>query len=336
MARLTAPGNFLLLGEYAVLEEGGLGVAVALERRLEITVRGAPSLTITGTTGRERYVWPPGSSGSLIDNVVSACEEEVKPTTRVVRELQLHFDIDSSRFHEKDRGKSGYGSSAAVATGLSFALLRSAGFGTRGLVAATFRAALGAHRRFQGGRGSGYDIAATLHGGVTLFSGGATPSVTHLSVDWLPPLALFSGERPVRTSDAIGRYLRWRRLHSQSAAHFLSESNRCVEGFAASASWEEAATWFEACRDLGVWLGTQIGVAAEIAPPVPADFLLWKAVGAGNELGVLCLASPSARAGSPPGEGSALSETSSSALRRVEIAETGVNWIEAEETDELE
>ncbi|HTH13468.1 MAG TPA: hypothetical protein VMB23_03670, partial [Spirochaetia bacterium] len=36
--RLTVPGNLLLAGEYAVLEEGGLGAALAVEPRLTVTV----------------------------------------------------------------------------------------------------------------------------------------------------------------------------------------------------------------------------------------------------------------------------------------------------------
>ena len=46
--RLTVPGNLLLAGEYAVLEEGGLGAALAVEPRLTVTVFPAERWEIVG------------------------------------------------------------------------------------------------------------------------------------------------------------------------------------------------------------------------------------------------------------------------------------------------
>jgi phosphomevalonate kinase len=315
MAQITLPGNLLLLGEYAVLEEGGLGIAVAIEHRISISVRAAESLAMTGTTGKERFRWTDGSEHTLLGCLVEACRREIGRDDWSPGALPLRLDIDSSPFYDRDRGKSGFGSSAAVAVGVAYALLRASGVGGRQLLPAVYRVALGAHREFQGGRGSGYDIAASLYGGISLFSGGRVPSASPVELSWLPSLALFAGAAPVRTADSVGKYARWKRQHKESAAHFLSESNRCVSGFAASKSWEEASTWFTACRDLSVWLGVQIGVPAEIAPPGMIDSSATKAVGAGNELGVALLA----RSGNPLASG---------AVRYVEVAATGLNWVE--------
>ena len=48
MPVLSAPANLLLLGEYAVLEEGGLGLALAVERRARITVEPSDGLEVLG------------------------------------------------------------------------------------------------------------------------------------------------------------------------------------------------------------------------------------------------------------------------------------------------
>jgi phosphomevalonate kinase len=180
----------------------------------------------------------------------------------------------------------GYGSSAAVAVAASGTLLALAGLRGDELVAAVSRAALSAHRSFQGGRGSGYDVAASLHGGIGLFRGGEVPSWAPLALEWLSPLYLFKGQAPVATPGAVARYQDWKRSDAAAAADFLAASNKAVAGFARARGWDEAAAWFEAARALGLDLGRAIGVSAELGPPAGAAGLC-KAVGAGNELGVL-------------------------------------------------
>ena len=72
---VTVPGNLLLLGEYAVLERGGLGIALAPERRLTITVRPSLRLRIVGTWRGKTVEWDErGFSGEgLLDAIVQTC-----------------------------------------------------------------------------------------------------------------------------------------------------------------------------------------------------------------------------------------------------------------------
>jgi phosphomevalonate kinase len=199
------------------------------------------------------------------------------------------IEVDSSAFFFAGR-KAGYGSSAAAAVAICWALLAlTEGAPPKG--AGVLEAARAAHRRAQGGKGSGYDVLASFHGGVGLFTGGRHPSWQPLELPWLEPLYLFHGERSLSTPGAIERYFDWRRREPGQAKRFLEESNRQVQGFTRAASRQEALGCLRRCRELSLRLGEAIGVPAELAPPgggrderVPAEDC--KALGAGNELGL--------------------------------------------------
>jgi phosphomevalonate kinase len=276
--RLSVPANLLLLGEYAVTEPGGLGIALAIEPRVSAISAPAGSPLLVGLSERGEARWP-GAQAGLLEAVAQAVLAHLRE--RGIRELPAVEVVVDSRLLPK-----GYGSSAAVAVAVSAALLSRAGLEGGDLAAACSHAALVAHRSFQGGRGSGYDVAASLNGGIGLFEGGREPSWTPLSLDWLVPLSLFRGKAPVLTSDAVARYQEWKRRDPAAASDFLAASNRAVAGFARAGGWEKGVPWLEAARALGLELGRAIGVSAEIKPPGAAAGLC-KAVGAGNELGVL-------------------------------------------------
>ncbi len=281
LARLSVPGNLLLLGEYAVVEPGGLGIALAIEPRVSATARGAAAAALIGIGSGGETRWP-GDGGllSAVADAVAALLEKRGMGRLPAAEVR----IDSRSLRK------GYGSSAAVAVAASAMLLALAGLKGDDLVAATSHAALTAHRAFQGGRGSGYDVAASLRGGVGLFEGGEEPSWTILPLDWIGPLAVFGGRSAVATAGAVATYQEWKRRDPAAASDFLAASNRAVAGFASAPGWAEAEAWFEAARALGLELGRAIGVSAEIRPPDAwggGRGRLYKAVGAGNELGVL-------------------------------------------------
>lgn len=275
---VSTPANLLLLGEYAVTEPGGLGIALAIEPRVAALSVPAGKTSIVGVSqgGEARWL---GAGAGLLERVVEAVESVLR-ARGVVGLPAAAIRVDSSPLPK------GYGSSAAVAVAASAMLLSLAGLRGDDLVQAVAHAALSAHRAFQGGRGSGYDVAASLHGGVGLFEGGEEPAWTPLALDWIGPLCLFQGEAPVVTSGAVARYQDWKRSDPAAASRFLAASNRAVAGFARARGWDEGAAWFEAARALGLELGRAIGVSAEVRPPAAASGLC-KAVGAGNELGVL-------------------------------------------------
>ena len=286
---LSAPGNLLVAGEYAVLEEGGLGLAVAIEPLVTLWARAAGELLVTGVLGDGSTVWTPHArgQGGLIDTVVAAvCGDRDLPA--------LEIRVDSSLFF---RGaKLGYGSSAAVCAALTAALLWGT-TGDRPTAEVVLPRALEGHRAFQGG-GSGYDVAASVHGGTGLFRGGRQPVWEPLSVSWLADARVFRGTNPVRTPGATARYRAWREREPAQARAFLARSNALVEALSRARSPEAARETLEECARAGVELGERIGVSAVLRPPpaVTPDGWLWKALGAGNEVGLLLPRAPGAPA----------------------------------------
>lgn len=268
--RLTAPGNLLLLGEYAVVEAGGLGIAMAAGPRLTVSVGAGRELTVTGTWGEHTVIWP-GPGSELLGAVIA---QFPAPGSADVR-------VDSASFFAAG-DKRGFGSSAAVAVGLTAALRAAAGLPADR--EGVFATALRAHREFQGGRGSGYDVAASTYGGIGLFRGGSEPRWTALELPWLPPFGVVAAGGPVRTPGAIARYRRWKDEQPEAAAAFLERSNGAVAEFAGAGGWTSACRAFERCRELGLELGEAIGVSAEVSFP-PGT--VGKAVGAGAELAVV-------------------------------------------------
>jgi phosphomevalonate kinase len=292
---LTVPGNLLLLGEYAILEEGGLGLAMAVEPRVSLDALPAADLRVEGT-------WPGGSGETpLTSSAVSVVAGYLG------RACTGSFRIDSTELFSADGRKTGLGSSAAVSVALVCGLLCLAGRhgAARGPEAAAL--AVRAHRLAQGGRGSGYDVLASFHGGSGVFRGGAAPS-------WEPRLlppgiepCLFPGPGPVSTGEAVKRYGEWKAADPGAAQNFLRDSNDAILSFLGSESEEDSLRWFGRCRQIGIELGNAIGVPAELAVPPGLDGRWCKAVGAGNELGV-CL------------------RLGKGACRPVRRAETGAAW----------
>lgn len=286
---LTVPGNLLLLGEYAVLEPGGLGIAVAIEKRVELKVEAAEELTVVGVNGQGAVNWKSSDSGSpsLAGEVIRAAAREL--ASRGYGDApRLSLRIDSSALFGADGKKIGLGSSAAVAVGIAYSLLSRAGLDGARLVESTFRAALEGHRGFQGGRGSGYDVAASLYGGYGLFTGGTMPSVERLELDWMPAFSLARGPEPVDTAQAIRRYEEWKRLSPETAKGFVAASNEIVRGFAAAKDWNEASSRLREAAQLATRLGKSIGVPVRLDGPRDriGDFegRVAKALGAGDEL----------------------------------------------------
>jgi hypothetical protein len=175
-----------------------------------------------------------------------------------------------------------------------------------------FDLAVRAHRAAQGGRGSGYDVAASWFGGLGLFRGGSSPEFERVEADWLPPLSLYETGAPASTAHAISRYAAWKTAHPEAAREFLCRSNGLISALLRRRSWREAEPVARELADTARELGRNIGVSAEIRigretpvavagsgangpddrPPAAAPRphrdmpMLCKAVGAGAELAV--------------------------------------------------
>lgn len=289
--RLSVPGNLLLAGEYAVLEEGGLGAALAVEPRLTVTVKPQDRWELVGRWRGGGEQWDPESGVSppfaglvflrALELLEGRGDERGRRWSTLTRPARV--EIDSSEFFDAQGRKLGYGSSAALAAGLTAALAQLGGRDSD-----VHPIAVAAHRHAQGGAGSGYDVTASWFGGWGLFVGGLTPRWEPADATRLPPLALFPGPELVRTVSSIALYRQWKTAHPREARDFLDASNAAVRALVFSATRADAlAAWSEA-RTLGVDLGQRIGSEARLEPPLelPPDTFV-KALGAGNETGLV-------------------------------------------------
>jgi len=153
----SAPGKLILTGEYAVLG-GAPAIVVAVDRRAIA----------------QRNATPRGSSPFLlaVADEIAARRGAADPAAHAA----LEISVDSTAFYHR-LTKLGLGSSAAVTVAATALALGTVDHEE------VLAVALAAHARAQGARGargSGADIAASVHGGTIVFSladaaGGAAP-----------------------------------------------------------------------------------------------------------------------------------------------------------------
>lgn len=165
----SAPGKAVLSGEYAVLR-GAPAISMAVDRRatvrLAITEDDFHRVSMPGlAAGSWRFAaahagaieWldePPRGGAGLVEQAWRSCAD-LPPAS-------LSIAIDTREFFDPQSGsKLGLGSSAASMTALVAALCQhNPRAGDAGSLAAR------AHRAWQGGLGSGVDVATSVHGGV--------------------------------------------------------------------------------------------------------------------------------------------------------------------------
>ena len=135
----TAPGKIVLAGEYAVLWDAP-AICMAVNRRAKATV--------ADSSDGECHVRTPGFESDERFAVVDAVGGGERPACEI--------ELDTTAFSERGR-KTGIGSSAAVTVALTAAVGNSTD---------VYKDALEAHARLQGGKGSGVDVAAAVHGGL--------------------------------------------------------------------------------------------------------------------------------------------------------------------------
>ncbi|MGB0591704.1 MAG: hypothetical protein ACPGU1_18665 [Myxococcota bacterium] len=182
----SAPGKLMLAGEYAVV--GGHGTALSTSLSLRATV----SYEEGGDGWRV-------SSSAL--NLLESPLEAVPVLRAAAASLGSQLPASGHLIVESELGsgpnKPGFGSSAAVGVAGLAALCAAAGTGRP-----TLAHAVAVHREAQGGRGSGYDVATALYGGVCAYSG-ATTTPAAQSLEWLEGLhaaVLYTGRGASTTS----------------------------------------------------------------------------------------------------------------------------------------
>lgn len=282
--RVIVPGNILLFGEYTVTVPGGKGIAAAVDCWARLEAKPAACLNVTMLFEGKENSW--STSGDSLVDAIFATFEKLAPLPN------LQILIDTREFSYPDGTKKGFGSSAAVAVGLTALLLSFAGLNQERL----FPLALEAHRAFQGGRGSGYDVAASLFGGAGLFTGGERPSWTPLTqADWWKHLFLVRGDEKVLSREVLGRF---EGLDKEVVLRFVEETNALVETLIFSDDIAQVLKIFEAAAKTNRELNERLGIVSE-GPKLHALLNHYRArgcaakpLGAGGEIAALFCPNP--------------------------------------------
>ena len=166
-----APGKAVLWGEYAVLA-GAPAAVVAVDRHAVCELTPSPTYRFIASgfeAAEAEYRGLPSNpprdapAALLAWHVLKAFDGEgINPIT---------FRLVTEAFFQKG-SKLGLGSSAALCVAIEGACAEWLG------KAPCYQRALSAHRRFQGGRGSGIDVAAAFFGGAQRFQNGQSQPLT--------------------------------------------------------------------------------------------------------------------------------------------------------------
>lgn len=299
----SAPGKAVLSGEYAVLQ-GAPAIAMAIDCRARVTIEtsneGCHSVASTnhgGSPSQFRSL-ERGAIEWLDDHGAHADQdllEQVWQQLGVLPARSFAVTLDTRSFYDPESTlKLGFGSSSALAVALAAALVGSgAARNAAGDPRDLLHFATAAHRAFQGGKGSGIDVAVAVHGGVIAF--GLRPQRQVKSLKWPAGLGFefFWSGRPSSTIERLGRMERFRQNRAaRRAAERLSEASRGVLD-----AWRHPADILESLRTytaaLKVFsnehaLGVFDAGHEELSEAADALDLVYKPCGAGGgDIGVL-------------------------------------------------
>ncbi len=219
--RWSAPGSLLIAGEYLVTEEGGRGLALAAGGRGLLSTSSIPSREYSlemeslcpGGGGKWNLKTARDESSLTGTSLASAVWEEYsksdhpadeKKTQKIIVDTRIFFDLNGRKL--------GYGSSAAAALLFTQGLeALTADDDTVDIdVKRTAGRALQAHRSWQNGRGSGYDVLSSAYGGAGLFTGGLKPAWEPLQWPDVFDCWIIKGPGAVSSSHAVDCYKVWK------------------------------------------------------------------------------------------------------------------------------
>ncbi len=201
--RTRAPGKLILLGEYAVLR-GAPALVTAVDRYARVDFRPADQIRLTApdiqahavpltltAQGQVRFLQPQPpqrvQQTAFVHAALEAAFLELQQVGTPFPPLDIH--ISTREFFTPGGEKLGLGSSAAVTVALLAGLLKD-----RFPAPQTWPAfqetllltAFQAHRRAQGHRGSGVDIAASILGGTLVYRMPPVPDTLPAEMTHLP------------------------------------------------------------------------------------------------------------------------------------------------------
>ena len=258
----SAPGKLVVLGEYAVLANAP-ALVMAVDRRCRAAIRSSDNAVcrLRSMAEEERQVifrQRTRSGLALVDRVAEAFPASSDAGWRGV--------LDSSGLCREGR-KMGLGSSAAALTAWSGAWLAWTGQGIAEANGDALQSFIEEHKAWQGGAGSGLDVAASLHGGVIRFQlgEGSGPRVERAKLpDGVDFVSVF-----VRTSASTRKHVaqfRTRAAESPASAAFWMDSlDRLAKTGIDRAAADDSDGFLDTIRDyagglqaLGEWMGAAI------------------------------------------------------------------------------
>jgi phosphomevalonate kinase len=287
-----APGKLVAFGEYAVLD-GAPALVLALDRFAEARVDASPDAAChleTHPPQPARRTFPPGepSGAKLLDLVTGGAAP-----------LAWRASVDSTAFFQ-GADKLGLGSSAAVLCAWAGAFTAFARAEGRQAPEPTLPALIGLHRAFQGGRGSGIDVAAAFTGGAIRFRLEAEGAPQVGSVR-LPNSVGFAGifaGKSASTPEFVAHYRAWGKAQPAQAAAMLRRLTEVAEAGCAAARGDDAAAFMASLAEYGRGLqalGEAIGVEIvtaehrQIGEHARKFGVAYKVSGAGGgDLGLAC------------------------------------------------
>ncbi len=256
-----APGKLLLAGEYAVLE-GAPALVIAINRYAHARC---------GGTSRRA-----GEPSRLHLAIAEVLGLDIRTRDR---ELLQQLEIDTSDLFEGTR-KLGLGSSAAACVAAIAAIIGDCTNKER-----ICALAIDAHRRFQSGLGSGFDVAASTCGGALVHVQGQAPTGIKLpeGLYW----QAFAWPRAASSPHAIRR---WRTVHNRQA--LIETASRLPDSARAGADSLLACIEEFQCRLMEIDRAHRLGIVtpeqqllAEQARGVGVEYgapILFKQAGAGG------------------------------------------------------
>ncbi|MFW6253121.1 MAG: mevalonate kinase, partial [bacterium] len=290
--RLQVPGNLLIAGEYSVLEDGGLGVAMAVGPPVLGRIISADSFRLVARAGSYTSEWRPDTQPahgidyrvavfahalSILENessvrsafTESECDlsEQMLEVSRTVRNRDfepVEITVDTRSLFTSDGRKMGFGSSAAATVTGMACILAAAGYDPTADRRVIHRLATAAHRSLQGKAGSGYDVAASVFGGMGLFTGGSYPRYERIMLPWFPQPAIDQGAAPQSTVNAVMLYKQFKEHHPKTVQKLFDRNQTLVRGLASSIHGTEGFRFLGELRDHGEEIGELIGVPASL------------------------------------------------------------------------